>query len=63
MIYLKTGCLHEDKDERERRERQAWHYTLVGVLQLLGFLIAWLHLWSGPCVHVQNSFMNSSSSS
>jgi hypothetical protein len=30
MMYLKTGDLHEDKDERERLRRWAGHYTLVG---------------------------------
>jgi ribonuclease HI len=29
MIYLKTGGLPEDKDERERPHRRAGHYTLV----------------------------------
>jgi hypothetical protein len=30
MIYLKTGGLPEDKDERERLRRRAGHYALVG---------------------------------
>jgi hypothetical protein len=29
MIYLQTGGLPEDKDERERQRHQAGHYTLV----------------------------------
>jgi hypothetical protein len=30
MIYLKTGGLPEDKDERERLRRRVGHYSLVG---------------------------------